>query len=103
MHTVFLSEPALFRQETCDIDPDQEEITLLAKFSEQHGNVNFDRLPTCPLCIEKLDPTVTGLQQAPCQISYSNTGVEGEPARWPGQIEWCEPCRSAKMAEDDLN
>ena len=67
MHTVFLSEPTLFRQENqeevglSEHENYQEEISLLTNFSAKHGNSNFDRLPTCPLCLEKLDPTVTGL------------------------------------------
>mmetsp|Transcript_31338 Transcript_31338/g.38828 ORF Transcript_31338/g.38828 Transcript_31338/m.38828 type:complete len:100 (+) Transcript_31338:395-694(+) len=70
MHSVFLSEPALLREETQTESPDShhEELSLLAKFSEKHGRVNFDRLPTCPLCLERLDNAVTGLHQTPIQL-----------------------------------
>ena len=77
MQTVFLSEPTLFRQEILTnheqkpADDFQDEIELLPKYSQQHGNINFDRLPTCPLCLEKLDATVTGMHQTPCEaVSY---------------------------------
>ena len=60
MHTVFLSEPTFF-PDVSDDGAEFEELELLSKFSVQHGNVNFDRLPTCPLCLEKLDATVTGM------------------------------------------
>ena len=76
MHTVFLSEPPLIREENPEAERDlteveqaQEEIGLLAKFQNQHGRVNFDRLPTCPLCLERLDASFTGLNQAICEMS----------------------------------
>ena len=63
MHTVFLSEPPLLTEDENLSVADQHEfeISLLIKFSKQNNNSNFDRLPTCPLCLEKLDPAVTGL------------------------------------------
>ena len=66
MHTIFLSEPVVFRSPNLAAATDGEqdvdtEVELLARFSKQHGNVNFDRLPSCPLCLEKLDSAVTGL------------------------------------------
>jgi hypothetical protein len=74
MHTVFLSEPVLYKQlakeELVTFESGQgsivdEELKLLAHFGQKHPEAHFDRLPSCPLCIDKLDTTVTGLQQIP--------------------------------------
>ena len=70
MHTVFLSEPVLFKQLSAAAVEQlrlsqaslvDEELMLLALFSQRHPDTHFDRLPSCPLCLEKLDTTVTGL------------------------------------------
>jgi hypothetical protein len=74
MHTVFLSEPVLYKQleknEQANLEDDcslivDEELKLLTYFGKRHPDAHFDRLPSCPLCLEKLDTTVTGLQQIP--------------------------------------
>lgn len=70
MHTVFLSEPVIFLKDTKRVALHLE-IELLSKITKQHGNANFDRLPTCPLCLERLDSSVTGMHGAPGDVSYS--------------------------------
>lgn len=50
-----------------------EELMLLSHFGEKHPEKHFDRLPSCPLCIDKLDTTVTGLQQIP-KVSHTKSG-----------------------------
>lgn len=53
MHTVFLSE-VIFVAKPIDLD-------LLAYFGQKHKNTHFDRLPTCPSCLNKLDSSLSGL------------------------------------------
>jgi hypothetical protein len=38
---------------------------LLSRFAAKHNDAHFDRLPSCPLCLDKLDTSITGLQQIP--------------------------------------
>lgn len=105
MNSVFLSEPGLFRKEVSGADQTlaekhQEEVALLAKFSDQHGRVNFDRLPTCPLCLERLDNAVTGLHQTPTD-EVSRDGRSKK--HWPGQINACMSCKNTVSAADQTN
>ncbi len=62
MHAVFLSEPTII------ITPDTSQPTdifLLSSFRNVHPNVHFDILPSCPSCLERLDSSLSGLQQVP--------------------------------------
>ncbi len=54
IHTVFLSE-VIYLENPIDL-------SLLHYFGQKHRHTHFDRLPTCPSCIEKLDSSLTGLQ-----------------------------------------
>jgi len=60
MHTIFLSEPVLFKKSTNLDSLEAEELHLLERYHSQHQGTHFDRLPLCPLCIEKMDTSVTG-------------------------------------------
>ena len=71
MHTIFLSESVLYkplaREELANFESGKasivdEELKLLVHFGQKHPEVHFDRLPSCPLCLDKLETTVTGLQ-----------------------------------------
>ena len=82
MNSIFLSEKIIFRQLKKDGEPESKlkggtslyeiESGLRKKFAKKYKDVHFDRLPSCPMCLEKLDQSVTGLQQAPSQLTSIN-------------------------------
>jgi hypothetical protein len=56
MHTVFLSQPVMFKEYSPDL-----ELSIIHKLAKKHKKTHFDRLPSCPSCLDKLDNSVTGL------------------------------------------
>ena len=81
------------------------EASLLKRYRKRHNEVHFDRLPSCPLCLEKLDAAITGLQPAPSQLVKSETETtETQSQVWPGVIEECRVCKfeTAELKEDDI-
>jgi hypothetical protein len=68
---------------TSDLDLD-EELMLLSHLANKHPDTHFDRLPSCPLCLDKLDTTVTGLQHIP--------GTTQQELQWPGLVSECKVC-----------
>ena len=85
MHTVFLSEKQL------SVDSDCDDLHLLAIFSERHPESHFDRLPTCPSCLEKLDGSLSGLQQIPITAEQCTQDWQGLqcPTCAPGNDLMC--------------
>ena len=71
MHSIFLSEKVTYRQVKKGTSIDSQvkggesmeliEASLLKRYRKRHNEVHFDRLPSCPLCLEKLDAAITGL------------------------------------------
>lgn len=57
MHSVFLSEPVIFKKQSSMC-----ELKLIQRFTKQHKGAHFDRLPSCPSCLDGLDNSLTGLQ-----------------------------------------
>ena len=118
MHSIFLSEKVLFRQLKTDADTDSQikggksieeiENQLLKRFAKQHKDVHFDRLPSCPLCLEKLDAAVTGLQPAPSQLvkpQASESEQSNQAQIWPDVANGsCLVCKyeTAEMTEDHI-
>ena len=114
MHSVFLSEKVIFRQLKAGQEIDgpikgsdtleEIESKLLKRFAKKHVDVNFDRLPSCPHCLEKIDASVTGLQQAPSQLTRPGNQNDGnEETRqapiWPGALADCKVCQLSENVE----
>jgi hypothetical protein len=61
MHTIYLNKSVDFIN-IPKVKPNyyEEEFQMLQKLSEEHPKVHFDRLPLCPMCLEKLDTNITG-------------------------------------------
>jgi hypothetical protein len=83
MQTVYLSE-AHFTERS--IDPVPPEIAR---------NEGLLELPTCPLCLEKLDSSATGLSSAANILdeAYIAEPSQKKKTKWPFLLEECRVCR----------
>ena len=54
MHTIFLSQHPLCANGLSEND-------ILHRLESEYAGAQFDRLPSCPACLEKLDNSLTGL------------------------------------------
>ena len=97
MHTVFLSEDPIQIELPLYESPQMQvvEIEVLKSIRERHNGAHFERLPSCPLCLEKLDSAVSGLQQAPSLIGLKSSKTAdtnmGDKC-WPGVADECTVC-----------
>ena len=64
MHAVFLSEPIIQVKQNLGSGISTD-IKLLNTFQLEHKHAHFDILPSCPSCLERLDSSLSGLQQVP--------------------------------------
>lgn len=78
MHAVFLSEPVIITPPPIQKPID---ICILSSFEQAHHNVHFDILPSCPCCLERLDSSLSGLQQVPHLSAVAPTTEIDEA--WP--------------------
>ena len=78
------------------------EIEVLKSIRERHNGAHFERLPSCPLCLEKLDSAVSGLQQTPSLIGLKASKAEtnGDNKCWPGVAEECTVCQCSEKGQE---